>query len=39
VVLLSTCREILIRWDKKIRNDFGLFKLTCMRLWDHRQQQ
>ena len=33
---LSTCRAILVRWDKKPANYLGLLKLACALLWFHR---
>ena len=33
---LSTCRALLVRWDKKARNDRGLIRLACALLWYRR---
>jgi putative transposase len=33
---LSTCRGILIRWEKKSANYLGLLKLACGLLWFRR---
>jgi transposase len=33
---LSTCRGILIRWEKKAANYLGLLKLACGLLWFRR---
>jgi putative transposase len=33
---LQKCRGILIRWDKKPRNYFGLLQLACALLWYRR---
>ena len=32
----SKCRAILIRWDKKAENHFGILKLACILLWFRR---
>jgi transposase len=33
---LSTCRALLIRWDKHASNYLGLLKLACALLWFRR---
>jgi putative transposase len=33
---LSTCRGMLIRWEKKAQNYLGMLKLACALLWFRR---